>query len=361
MKELKYSRNINIKIGARPSSDSYTSRRDLKSKQTKVGFPTRPKKSDTSLVNCGSYYFAKFKVSKMSDGKWMFGGSSDPSLLVANNEKKTFFNRELGDNYTEGFQIGENETSDGYQNKRAAQAAYQAALESDQINFKSDNLPDARRTRTFIRKDNSDNEHPLGSSMLMALGESTKNRMNPKQVEIAQLKREELNQNRFDIINLIEKDTSPMNSPRYRNEMELGVKDPSTDGSGIMAIGSTAAQEKASKVAKQKEYMAQLNADRGIDFGISEYDPQESTLNRDKSYKRIEKTGHTGYNISTGPSLDMSPSMKNIDFEIKRQRQAAYRNILDQQKQLTAALKQQEKNNDNSVNDENNMPYMQNH
>ena len=57
----------------------------------------------------------------MSDGKWMFGGSSDPSLLVANNEKKTFFNRELGDNYTEGFQIGENETSDGYQNKRAEQ------------------------------------------------------------------------------------------------------------------------------------------------------------------------------------------------------------------------------------------------
>ena len=46
---------------------------------------------------------------------------------------------------------------------------------------------------------------------------------------------------------------------------------------------------------------------------------------------------------------------------MKRQRQAAYRNILDQQKELTAALKQQEKNSDFSVNDENNMPYMQNH
>lgn len=297
----------------------------------------------------------------MSDSKWMFGGVSDPELLTDRSEKKTFFNREISQEYTEGFQIGENETSGGFQNKRAAQAAYQAALESDKVNFVSDNLPDARRTRTFIRKDISDNEHPLGSSMLMAIGESTKNKMNPKQVQIAEVKREELNKNRFDIINLIEKDTSTMNSPRYRNEVALGIKDPSTDGTGIMAIGNTAADEKATKQAKQKEYMAQLNADRGFDFGLGGYDARESTLNRDKSYKRIEKTGETGFRISAGPSLDMSPSMKSIDFEMKRQRQAAYRNILDQQKELTAALKQQEKNSDFSVNDENNMPYMQNH
>lgn len=293
----------------------------------------------------------------------MFGGSSDPALNEDGQlqEKKTFFNRDLPDSYSQGFQIGDSDMNGNSTSRKIRQQQYQQALDMDKVNYVSDQLPDARRTRVFNRKEVSDEEHPLGSSMLMAFGESTKNKMDPVKAELAELKRQELESNRFDIITRIEKDTSPMNSPRYRNDNALGIKDPSTDGTGIMAIGYTSNQEMTMKKQKQKEYMAQLNADTGKIFGVSEnYDAATEGLNKDKSFKRIESTGNTGFQISQAESMDMSPSMKSIAFDAKRQRQLAYRSVLDAQKEQCASIRATERSRDTSVNDENNLPFMQN-
>lgn len=168
----------------------------------------------------------------------------------------------------------------------------------------------------------------------------------------AEEKRTQLQKERYDIISCLEKEANPINSPRARNAAELliGQPIPGRTDDGILLIGRTAAEEHNDKKAKQAQYMEQLNADSGKKFGLGEnYDPAEDSLNTYKSYKRIEKTGTTGYSISSGASTDMTSSMKELDFSVKRKAQEAYRAVLQEQQAHKAEMLASEKAADANI------------
>lgn len=245
--------------------------------------------------------------------------------------------------------------------KKEAQAQYLASLNNDKETRVSDNLPDARR-RTFYetnRKDLGEGDHPLGRSSMKALGSYRDLNIDDDKKETAASKRQELKTNRYDIISTLEKETNPMNSPRQMNEdMLVGVPGVSGKDDGIHQIGRSASTMHNDKKAKQREYMAQLNADAGTVFGVPE---GRGAFYRDASVKRIEATGNTGFHISDGASMDMSPSMKNLDFDMKRSRQEAYRAALGNQQAESARRKEIEKVDTARLNDENaDLPYMTN-
>ena len=271
---------------------------------------------------------------------WMFGGVSNPDLSDPN-PKKTYFDRSLPAGYTEGgLGIGEGGKLGRDSDRKAAQAAaYRAQLEKDAATHgASDQLPDCKKRSAydFSSKTPVNSDHPLGQSNLSALGESTLSQMDQAKLARAQQKREELSLNRFDIISCLETSADPKNSPRARNAAELlvGMPIPGRNDDGILLIGRTAGQEEQDRKKKQMAYMAQLNADTGVKFGLDEnYDPKKDSLSTYKSHARIEHTGQTGYHISSGASLDMSQSMKELDRDAKLKAQAAYREVLMKQQE----------------------------
>lgn len=295
---------------------------------------------------------------------WMFGAVSNPDLTDPTvSPKKTYFDRALPEGYTEGgLGIGEgnNDAKTGRKQQMAAQ--YRAQLAADQQNGKSDQLPDARKRSAYdFSKVGVDEDHPLGQSNIAALGDKTITEMDQMKLSRAQQKREELALNRYDIISCLAEGSKPENSPRARNAAELliGMPMPGRDDDGIMVIGRTQNEEETDKKKKQVAYMAQLNADTGVKFGLdANYDPSKDSLNTYKSYARIEETGTTGLRISSGPSLDMSTSMKELDFNHKRKAQQVYRDILMKQQADNADLKAQETARD-AATDETTLPYLQ--
>jgi hypothetical protein len=222
-----------------------------------------------------------------------------------------------------------------------------------------DRLPDAKKrsaydysARAQAPPVGTDDDHPLGSSNMNALGEKTLSKMDQLKLARAEEKRTQLHKERYDIISCLEKEANPINSPRARNAAELliGQPIPGRTDDGILLIGRTAAEEHNVKKAKQAQYMDQLNADSGKKFGLGEnYDPAEDSLNTYKSYKRIEKTGTTGYSISSGASIDMTSSMKELDFSVKRKAQEAYRAVLQEQQAHKAEMLASEKAADANI------------
>ena len=70
----------------------------------------------------------------MSDRNWMFGGSSDPSLLKDPPRKQGLYDRTLPAGYTSGgFNIGDNDESGQSSSRKAATAAYRASLDNDKV------------------------------------------------------------------------------------------------------------------------------------------------------------------------------------------------------------------------------------
>ena len=268
----------------------------------------------------------------------MFGGVSNPDLSdPMMSPRKTYYDRELPSGFTEGgLGIGEGGSDSKAGRKQQMAAKYRAQLAADAHQHGgSDQLPDAKkRTAYDFVKTATDPEHPLGVSNMNALGEKKLSSMDEVKQARARQKREELSLNRYDIISCLEEGTKPENSPRARNAANLliGMPIPGRTDDGIMNIGRTADEEKADKRRKQAELMAQLNADTGVKFGLDDnYDPQKDSLNTYKSHARIETTGSTGFNVGSGRSLDMSLSMKELDFKAKRKAQQAYRDVLTKQ------------------------------
>lgn len=221
------------------------------------------------------------------------------------------------------------------------------------MNHIPDRLPDAKKRNAYDYSPRGeapsvivDEDHPLGFSNMNALGEKALSKMDQMKQARAQDKRTQLAKERYDIISCLEKETDPINSPRTRNAAELliGQPIPGRKDDGILLIGRTATEEQSDKKAKQAAYMAQLNADSGVKFGLGEnYDPSADSLNTYKSHKRIETTGTTGFNISNGGSSDMNSSMKELDFNTKRKAQEAYRAVLMEQQAHKADLTATEK------------------
>jgi hypothetical protein len=288
----------------------------------------------------------------------MFGATSKADLSGAvQQEKKTFFNRDMPDSYTEGgLQIGENTEPNSA--RKSAALSYKQQLDRDRQNFvpSDTSLPDARKRSAydFAKKQFLDEEHPLGRSSMKALGAPSN--FKPPAADKAQqaaVKRSELRSDRFDIITSLQKASDPENTPgaRMRQQLLIGQSIPGSNDDGMLMIGGSDEQVKELKKSKQRAYYAQLAADqeasqsapnsargsapnsaRGNNTGRREYD----SMYTDPSTRRIELTGNTGYSIGAGPSRDMSGSMKDIAFDAKRIAQAKYREQLLRQQSENA-------------------------
>jgi len=105
----------------------------------------------------------------MADNKWMFGATSQVDLGNPQQEKRTYYNRDMPDTYSEGgLQIGAKENA-GNARKQSA-LSYKAQLDFDAANkdSSSDGLPDAKKRTAydFVRPDLGEGDHPLGRSSM---------------------------------------------------------------------------------------------------------------------------------------------------------------------------------------------------
>jgi len=303
----------------------------------------------------------------------MFGATSKADLGNPEKEKRTFFNRDLPDQYSQGgLNIG-NENS-GNSRKQSAKT-YKAQLDIDIANNNNNKgtelagLPDAKKRSAydFVRKELDADDHPLGRSSMRSLG-APSNFKPPRQdmAELAAQKRNELNSNRFDIITSLAKATDPANTPRQRMQQELLVGIPiNGKDDGILEIGASASEQQRTKKEKQRTYFAQLSADQAGSGSApnsargSAPDSARRGMTRDQSSTRVELTGSTGYQIGRGLSRDMNASMKDVAFDAKRQAQAAYRAALANQQADNAYHKSVASARDAQFSNDDLPPYMQ--
>ena len=295
----------------------------------------------------------------MADGKWMFGATSKADLNQDLNAKKTYLNRDLPTEYSEG---GMNIGQSGENTRRTGAAAYKAQLDRDRSTCASDGLPDARKrnaydlqTRSPRARPQEEEDHPLGRSSMGALGVPSSFQPSPSKSAQAQERRDELQKDRFDIITTIEKEGLTQNTPAARNNLDLLVGVPLTGRTddGFLEIGASASEENSVKKQKALDYAAALRADEDNSAGsnkpVNKYvtgsragynnmytDPSQGAIN----------TGITSLGVGAGPSLDMSQSMKQISFDVKREKQAAYRSQLANQQAVTANFKSVEASKD---------------
>ena len=103
----------------------------------------------------------------MANNKWMFGASSKIDLSSIEKEKRTYYNRDMPDTYSEGgLQIGANENADNARKQKGL--SYKAQLDFDIANRCSDGLPDAKKRTAydFARPSFDPDDHPLGRSSM---------------------------------------------------------------------------------------------------------------------------------------------------------------------------------------------------
>lgn len=317
----------------------------------------------------------------MSAGKWMFGATSQADLSSAP-EKKTFFNRDMPESYTEGgLQIGENRENASNSRKSSA-ATYKAQLDYDKQSFvpSNESLPNARKKSAYdftARKEMGTEDHPLGRSSMKALG-APATFIHPDENKAAQAakKRSEMAKDRFDIITTLSKATDPSNTPgaRMRQQLLIGQPVPGSTDDGALIIGESEDSTKEMKKSKQRAYFQQLAADQESSYSVPNSArgsaPNsargKSTSNRDynsmytsDSSTRIETTGNTGFQIGSGLSRDMSGSMKDLAFDAKRTAQAKYREQLLVQQQENAYHKSVKLQQDHEVSNDDALPYLQ--
>ena len=289
----------------------------------------------------------------MADGKWMFGATSKADLNEDLNPKKTYLNRDLPTEYSEG---GMNIGQSGENTRRTGAAAYKAQLDMDRSNCTSDGLPDARRrnaydleTRSPRARPTESEDHPLGRSSMGALGApSSYVKPSPSKSAQAQERRDELQKNRFDIITTIEKEGLTENTPAARNDLDLliGVPLSGRKDDGFLEIGASSQQENSVKKQKALDYAAALRADQD-NFGSNRPVNKYATGDRGGYNNMYTHPSQAAINtgiaslsgVGPGPSLDMSQSMKQISFDVKREKQAAYRAQLANQQATTQAFK----------------------
>jgi len=271
----------------------------------------------------------------------MFGGDDSSSSAVL--AKKTG-NREWDDGSLAGgaWHIGASEGSREavQQKKRMAQLAYQEALDAD-------------RATSLAKKAEKENDHRLQAASFNAGGN---NLSSVSQIgagspaPMADLRatiKQQLALNKLDVISMIAQDSDPSNSPRARVAAQLDG-----DSAPEFCIGQSEAEVRRRKAMQKAAYLQQLDADTGKGSGSG------STSARGRGWDHEVASGVTGLQIGLGkPSMDMSPSMKNLHVDSKLAKQAEYRRALADQMAAGAALKAKAKA-DSQVDVTEPLPYM---
>jgi len=306
----------------------------------------------------------------------MFGGGAD----VEDRKPPTKTGiRELPEShFAGGLAIGQSEDrSDRWRAKKNSQAMYQQALDLDKAK---------KLQQTMATGADEHNRSQLGESQLGSIGggsprvgragggrvggeqpskrgheEDCDEEMDyTRTQQQAAVMREQLKLNREDITMALEEQSSPLNSPRIKNRQELMIGVPINGvDDGMLVIGQSDAEVKATLKAKRREYMAALDSDTG-----NLRERLSNTARRPPRHPNhfdivVEPTGSTSVQIGKGPSMDMSPSMKQIQFDSKRVAQEEYRRLLlaqqdDKSERLKAKIAQE--NLDASLNV--GLPYM---
>jgi hypothetical protein len=133
------------------------------------------------------------------------------------------------------------------------------------------------------------------------------------------------------VIRKISEESSPLNSPRYR-QLQQQVES-STEHE--FCIGESEAIVRSRKAAQKLAYLAQLDADSGNARQPVTFAP----VNKAWEYDSVSN-GITGLQIGSGkPTLDMSPSLKNLYVDSKKQAQLTYRAQLEEQQAAATQLK----------------------
>ena len=159
--------------------------------------------------------------------------------------------------------------------------------------------------------------------------------------------KQQLALNKLDVISMIAQDSDPSNSPRARVAAQLDG-----DSAPEFCIGQSEAEVRRRKAMQKAAYLQQLDADTGKGSGSG------STSARGRGWDHEVASGVTGLQIGLGkPSMDMSPSMKNLHVDSKLAKQAEYRRALADQMAAGAALKAKAKA-DSQIDVTEPLPYM---
>ena len=249
----------------------------------------------------------------MSSSSWMFGGDDGSSSTIREGDsgaKKTFFNREWNGDDEGGLQIGsEHKRGDArtaLQVKRVNAQTYREQLDADK------EVRD-RAKQQVLEKDSAGMDQVVGDWQ----GRPKVSMPPPMQLSPS------LIASKLSVASMIAQDSAPEKSPRYYNKQEL---DAAPDASAEFGIGESEDLVKRRVKAQKKEYLAALDRDTGNSRETISRAPRGA-----RDHEAIS-TGVTGYQIgANAPTLDMSPSMKNLQFESKRRAQEDYRTMLSKQ------------------------------
>jgi len=249
---------------------------------------------------------------------WMFGGDAQET---STQKPKKFLDRSWNDEGANaGLAIGaESDRETVFRNKRLAQQAYKDALNAD------------RKARDVVVLENQENERQQAASMNLHTGGSVggvsqigqTTAVQPTSFETRSNVKQQLALSKLDIAAKIAWESDPTNSPRSRNVAQYEED----ESASAFCIGESEAVVRRRKAEQKAAYLAQLDADTG-NKRQSEMSSARGSA-RDWDYV---SNGVTGLAIGLGkPSMDMSPSMKNLHSETKQAKQAAYRQLLADQ------------------------------
>lgn len=252
----------------------------------------------------------------------MFGGTGDAAPHDLMKVKKTFFNRDWNsDESQSGLQIGGIADKDQVLNhKRFSQAAVKAALDADKVV--------KEMTRRLEKK--KENGGVCGGVELELdwKGRPSAQQQQPVSSPIIPSK--------YSVASMIAQESSPEKSPRYRNSQELQGEDEEVGKVESFGIGESADAIKRRKKAQREQYLQALDRDTGF--------TRETVARAPRAPREYEavSSGVTGFQIggSSVPTLDMSPSMKNLTLESKRRSQESYRLQLAQQSTVRRSKKE---------------------
>ena len=254
----------------------------------------------------------------------MFGGTDEAvDYAQIESKKKLHLNREWMDVGESGLSFGTNNNKEeALRSKRQAQQAYKEALQADTA------------MKTAIKLENQENERVMAASMNIEgssrLGVSSIG-MSPSMASLRTSVKQQLVQDRSDVVSKISLESDPTNSPRARIAAQYEPEE-----SQAFCIGESEDVARRRKAEKNQIYLRQLDADGGN----KRQETKAPSSSRDWDYE--VSNGVTGLGIGLGkPSLDMSPSMKNLHTDSKKAKQDAYRQLLQQQMDVAANMKAQ--------------------
>jgi hypothetical protein len=254
---------------------------------------------------------------------WMFGGGEEDTPR----ENRRTGNRavvEPEEGYL-GLQIGSDsgDRETVFRSKKAAQQAYIEQLNRDRA------IAERLKQEISAKEESryaSDVLSGSGAGVTM-IGAASSQVLTDRSALRAQLAEKE----REIVIRKISEESSPLNSPRYR-QLQQHIESATEHE---FCIGESEAIVRSRKAAQKLAYLAQLDADSGNARQPVTFAP----VNKAWEYDSVSN-GITGLQIGSGkPTLDMSPSLKNLYVDSKKQAQLTYRAQLEEQQAAATQIK----------------------